>query len=50
MVSDPDGTFDAQARLGRASNILLIAAGSGNTFRLACDGDTTILFGCLPCN
>lgn len=29
MVSDPEGTFDAQARLAPTSNILLIAAGSG---------------------
>ena len=29
MVSDPDGTFDAQTQLASASNVLLIAAGSG---------------------
>lgn len=31
MLSDPDGTFDAQTKLARASSMLLIAAGSGES-------------------
>ena len=34
MVSDPDGTFNATTRLEQASNILLIAAGSGKQANL----------------
>ena len=34
MVSDPEGTFDAQSRLTATSDILLIAAGSGKHFAL----------------
>ena len=32
MVSDPEGTFDAQAKLAPACDVLLVAAGSGGYY------------------